>query len=301
MNLSPGNRFITDELLEKPPTRTWSDAFFSIFLHFRLGNASRHPHHCLYFNYSSRQKGKLVGSVIALEAMQEPQGRAKRLCFISDTHERHNTVEVPKCDILVHTGDILFCGRKQSLSTQIEKMRKFDAWMKAQGPSSQRIVVGGNHDKILELLSDKQMKEVMPNCVVLHNQKLTIDGLQFYGSPYSRGRSKNRAFQQEFIKDQLVNDLRDTTDIDVLLTHSSSIQPDKINCRVKVWAWGHHHASWGAWWRADVKSPYLSVCASIMDPKYDPIQLPIVVDLEPSDKGPLALPATNSIPNPNSN
>lgn len=290
------DRVINDELLNTY-TPSMRDRLFGFFLYFRLGHKAESGPKCLYINY------KCVGSTVSslgtimdvadVNRMSSPLG-AKRLCFISDTHERHHVISIPKCDILVHMGDILFCGRKQSLSVQLHKLKSFGQWLESQQQVKHRLLVGGNHDKVLEYLNDKQLAKILPTTIVLRNQRAVIEGLRFYGSPYSSGLSKNKAFQGEAWRDKLIEDTRNKKDIDVLVTHGDDVNPMDYDISCKVHAWGHHHTKFGVEWHPRPMGEasqmregtgVLSVCATIMDKNYRPSQLPIVVDLEPAQEG----------------
>ncbi len=280
-------RGITDDFIDREVKMTWKDSLYSVYLFFRLGEAAA-SRKCLYINYTTLdKKSYAMGTVMDLEDVPPlpSSSRAKRLCFISDTHEKHHVLTIPKCDVLIHTGDILFCGRKQSPSLQLYKLKLLGSWLGKQ-QAKHRLLVGGNHDKILEELNDGQLEKVLPATTVLHNKKVTIEGLCFYGSPFSSGLSKNRAFQGDALRDKLIEDIRDTKDIDVLLTHGDDVNPIDYNCTARLHSWGHHHTLYGAKWltkdKADQREGTLSICSTIMDKRYRPIQLPIVVDLEPA-------------------
>ena len=45
-----------------------------------------------------------------------------RIVCISDTHSRHDQVEVPPGDVLVHAGDSTMAGR-------VEEITKFNHWL----------------------------------------------------------------------------------------------------------------------------------------------------------------------------
>ena len=47
-----------------------------------------------------------------------------RLFFISDTHEKHELLDnIPKANILIHSGDILYQGRKYLDSISLKNIR----------------------------------------------------------------------------------------------------------------------------------------------------------------------------------
>ena len=61
----------------------------------------------------SAPAGKLITSHELARIPLLP-GKA-RIVGISDTHERHTSLVIPKCDVLIHCGDICFVSRKKSL------------------------------------------------------------------------------------------------------------------------------------------------------------------------------------------
>ena len=94
-------------------------------------------------------------------------------------------------------GDILFCGRKQSLSVQLHKLKSFGQWLESQQQVKHRLLVGGNHDKVLEYLNDKQLAKILPTTIVLRNQRAVIEGLRFYGSPTRLVFRRTRLFREK--------------------------------------------------------------------------------------------------------
>lgn len=65
-----------------------------------------------------------------------------RIVIISDTHSKHDIVELPEGDVLVHSGDFTRCG-------SYEDVLNFAKWMNRQN-FAHRICVAGNHDLCLE-------------------------------------------------------------------------------------------------------------------------------------------------------
>lgn len=260
---------------------TWRDRLYCIYLAFRLGRVPQAMKNQVVYidRQACNEAGVIISKQMSCEELNKIAKRdgAVRIVHISDTHERHEALTIPNCDVLVHTGDILFAGRKQSLQLQINKLRKFDMWM-GKSPSRHRVVVAGNHDSVVERLErgdGSQVKEVFAHSLLLHNKSISIMGLQFGGTPYSEGLSRNRAYQGSEIRDSALLNLRDT-DVDVLLSHSDDIQPAHINIKPKLWLWGHHHNRRGF---SMLDGGVLSLCSSVMDRHYRPSHPPTVVDL----------------------
>ena len=289
---------LSDDAIKKSagdsPPYSFKDRLYSLYLYYRLGSQVKQPNQVLYIDLAASQEaGTVVSKTMSCDQMNsvpKPEGKT-RLVAVSDTHEKHHLLTIPRCDILVHTGDILFVGRKQSEALQLYKYRNFNKWL-GNTPSTHRIVVGGNHDGCLAALENKgeeYLKEVFNNgTIVLHNRHITLEGLRIAGTPYSSGRSRNRAYQGEEDRDRAISSLRDTK-VDLFLSHSNCLVPEDLGIQPRLHVWGHHHAYGGL---SGVRlipqalegssggsRSFLSVCATIMNPKYQPHHLPVVVDL----------------------
>jgi 3',5'-cyclic AMP phosphodiesterase CpdA len=75
-----------------------------------------------------------------------------KIVHISDTHgaKHHSKLDIPECDVLLHTGDI--GGR-----TDLLELQQFLEWFKKQ-PAKRRIFIAGNHDIILDKTFAKKLK-----------------------------------------------------------------------------------------------------------------------------------------------
>ena len=62
-----------------------------------------------------------------------------RIVLISDTHNKHEKLEMPEGDVLIHAGDFTNVGTEQEI-------REFDMWL-ASLDFQHKILVPGNHDK----------------------------------------------------------------------------------------------------------------------------------------------------------
>ena len=61
-----------------------------------------------------------------------------KIVAISDTHNQHDSLTIPECDILIHAGDATMIGSP-------DEMKAFFKWFSNQ-PAKQRIFVPGNHE-----------------------------------------------------------------------------------------------------------------------------------------------------------
>ena len=112
--------------------KSLKDSLYEIYLSFRLGSKPQTPvYRYIHYCSSKKEQPQSTGRSVSLEDLNkiDYKQHSIRICCISDTHERHDMLTIPPCDVLIHTGDILFCGRKQSTYNQIRKLQKFNAWM----------------------------------------------------------------------------------------------------------------------------------------------------------------------------
>lgn len=133
-----------------------------------------------------------------------------KIVCVSDTHDQHEKVIIPECDILIHAGDFT-CHRVP----QIKKYIDFNTWLNKQ-PAKYKIVIAGNHDTLCEQ-HPVLARSLLSNAIYLENGAVSIDGLKFYGSPHTRFWD-NWAFN---IKGEAIEDVwkRIPDDTDVLITH----------------------------------------------------------------------------------
>jgi len=101
-----------------------------------------------------------------------------RLVVLSDTHGQHDKIKnMPEGDVLIHAGDFMNSG------TDLREIISFNRWL-GQQSFKHRVVCAGNHDKYFE--SDPETaRELLTNADYLENSEITIEGIRFWGSPYS--------------------------------------------------------------------------------------------------------------------
>jgi Icc-related predicted phosphoesterase len=106
-----------------------------------------------------------------------------RLCLISDTHGLHDQLDLPEADVLVHAGDLLNQGKLSELNSA-------SLWLQEQKKKFKDIVViAGNHDFILQAFMTEEKEHILrkdffPGMHYLRDSGATIDGVNFYGSPW---------------------------------------------------------------------------------------------------------------------
>ncbi len=86
-------------------------------------------------------------------------------------HNQHHTVVVPMGDVLVHAGDVLTesglrhvkeagGGKLVAKKKGIELVHEFARWFGAQ-PHPFKVLIGGNHDKVLEALGAQAVRDIL--------------------------------------------------------------------------------------------------------------------------------------------
>ena len=134
-----------------------------------------------------------------------------KLVCTSDTHGFHHRLKLPPGDVLIHAGD--FCSRGDEWEA-----KNFAVWLHDQN-YKHKIVISGNHDRIME--KDPQFGELLFGGVAhyLLDSSVVIDGIKFYGSPWQPAFN-NWAFNIPRDSDEIAakwNLIPDDTD--VLITH----------------------------------------------------------------------------------
>jgi len=136
------------------------------------------------------------------------------ITFISDTHNKHRNIKMPKLDnnrtnVIVHSGDF---------SHSQKQFDDFLLWYSELPGYDYRILIPGNHETMVE--KDPEMffrtcKEL--NLIGLIDQEVVINGVKFYGSPWTP-MFYNWAFMKE---DYLLDMYWDKIpkDTNVLITH----------------------------------------------------------------------------------
>ena len=213
-----------------------------------------------------------------------PSHSGKRVVCVSDIHGYGECLVLPAGDVLVVAGDLFLMSRLYAQSSDADVVRGLRDWLETQ-PCPDVIVIGGNHDVVLERLGASKVQAIFAETSgkvrYLERTSCVVAGLKVYGTPASYGRSKNAAFQSG--KGRKVGDI--FSDIpkgmDVVLTHQSAVGctqlVDAINrARPRLHVGGHIHKSYGT---QRLSGGTLSVTPCIMNGKYKPVNLPIVVDL----------------------
>lgn len=98
-----------------------------------------------------------------------------KIVCISDTHGKHRQMQLPKGDLLLHTGDFMH-------RSNVEALLDFNEWLGEQ-PFTHKVIIAGNHDRILEDRPDTA--RYITNAIYLNDSGCTIEGIKIWGSPIS--------------------------------------------------------------------------------------------------------------------
>ena len=218
-----------------------------------------------------------------------------RVLVISDTHGMHRSLpQLPKADVIIHAGD--FCN----IGSQLDAI-KFLHWFNALD-YPHRICIGGNHDIIMEKGSESEVRMLVPPGVTyLRESGVTIDGVRFWGSPYTPtfmdwGFMADRGEDIRKHWDLIPND------VDVLITHGPAhgicdtcpnwdvmgayqhvgceeLRKAVDRLKPRVHLFGHVHYSGGDHF---VGADTLSINAAICNEAYVPINKPHLFDIWPN-------------------
>lgn len=208
-----------------------------------------------------------------------------RIVFISDTHARHEGLEVPSGDVLVHAGDLTNRG-------ELHDVRSFDAFL-AGLPHRHKLVIAGNHDFCFEDHRAVEARAALAHATYLEDGGVEVGGLFFWGSPWQpwfydwafnlRRGAEIRA-KWELIPEET----------DILITHGPPLGHgdrvarggEAVGCadlldrvrqiRPRIHCFGHIHEAYGQ--SSEGGTTFIN--ASTCDLGYRPVNAPVVVDVE---------------------
>ena len=211
-----------------------------------------------------------------------------KIVAVSDTHSQYkeSLLFLPEGDVLVIAGDLTARGR----------LADFNAGTKWLGRTKfeHKLLVAGNHDWCLFREEEKGIALQMlkdNNITYLKDSGVTIDGVVFYGSPWSP-----KYQEWAFYKVRQSQELKEVWDkiphdTDVLITHTppymihdySEMHHEHAGCevlarklttlpRLKAHFFGHMHEGYG--------NTGIHYNVSMMDRHYKVVNPPTVVDVE---------------------
>ena len=98
-----------------------------------------------------------------------------KLCIISDTHNKHKKLILPKADVIIHCGDFTSMGHEH-------EVKDFMKWF-SKLPYEHKIIIAGNHELLFEKQSLLAKTLVPKNVHYLEDSGIELGGVNFYGSP----------------------------------------------------------------------------------------------------------------------
>lgn len=209
-----------------------------------------------------------------------------RLVCISDTHGQHHKMEpLPDGDVLVHAGDFCMRGTRDEAITSLD-------WISSQA-HEHRVLIAGNHDLYLE----SNPREFMTMCQergirYLEDSGGYIDGVMFYGSPWTPTFGYGWAFNADRGYDIYQHWTAIPPETDVLITHGPPMQTldrtdrgEHVGC-FDLWMvtediqpaahiFGHIHEAYGQ--ETIGLTTYINASSCALS--YEPVNPPIVFDL----------------------
>jgi predicted phosphodiesterase len=205
-----------------------------------------------------------------------------RLVLISDTHGRHDQLEIPAGDVLIHAGDLSTRGREPEIAA-------FNQWLGAL-PHPVKIVIAGNHDFLFER-DPPRARALLTNATYLEDAGAAVGGLTFWGSPW-----QPRFFDWAFNLDRGAP-LRAKWDripagVDVLIVHGPprgvldrTWRGEEVGCddllaalqrvRPRLFVCGHIHEAYGERTVDGIRCINASCC----DERERPFHAPVTVEL----------------------
>ena len=100
-----------------------------------------------------------------------------KIICVSDTHRQYKKLKISEADVFIHCGDI-DCYEFSS------ELKKFNKWL-GTVPCKHKLIIAGNHDGYFDKHSIREIQKRLTNGIYLENTEVIIDGVKFYGSPYT--------------------------------------------------------------------------------------------------------------------
>jgi Icc-related predicted phosphoesterase len=209
---------------------------------------------------------------------------------ISDSHGLHNQIKLEGGgDFLIHAGDISNRG-------YFQEVKNFLDWFSKQD-YKYKIFIAGNHDFLFERNRNiaQELLAQYPDVIYLENTEVVIEGIKFYGSPYSP-IFFDWAFMYDEVKRNLICDMI-PTDTDVLITHTPpkyildmNLDFEHCGCNVlyeryligdqlknvKIHCFGHIHPSYSI--KQQFNTTFYN--AALLDDNYKMINKPHIFTIE---------------------
>ncbi|PZN92309.1 MAG: hypothetical protein DCF31_16730 [Alphaproteobacteria bacterium] len=111
-----------------------------------------------------------------------------RVTVISDTHWRHDELDLPAGDLLIHCGDMFDLFSRSPL-----RLSRMDAWFRRQ-PFETILYTGGNHDRELEAAAAHRAQP-LKHARFLRGETVEVRGLKIFGAPWVPDLARHAFFQ----------------------------------------------------------------------------------------------------------
>ena len=180
-----------------------------------------------------------------------------RFLILSDTHNCHDkiTLKFPQLniDVLIHAGDLYYEQSRGIIKTLKTTNLEIFEWLKKTNIKD-KLIISGNHDYVLEqseindtVAQTTNLTTLMANYefTYLNNKviKHIIKGNEFdiYGYGFRQGTephdkrtsrtTSNNAFEftQDEIRDKVNESLKESTNLDIIITHGVACKPPEIH------------------------------------------------------------------------
>ncbi len=220
-----------------------------------------------------------------------------RLVCVSDTHGFHRRLTVPD-------GDVFICAGDFSMRAQMKHVIEFVDWVKRL-PHPVKIVVAGNHDCYCEGNESFVKEEFFP-VVFLNHESFTVNGVTFFGSPYSSAIHDPSDWCYDYSRwgergERLWNSIRkNLISPDVLITHGPPYGIGDMvlfahegedphvgdhtllkvveDLQPKVHIYGHIHEGYGQYQHSTCSTKFYNVSTCNVD--YRPVNPVTIIDLD---------------------
>jgi len=227
-----------------------------------------------------------------------------KICCISDLHGNLPILE---------SGDLLLIAGDITADNKVKNWMKFFEWLEKQN-YKKKIVIAGNHDNFLEnACTTKKGKELGLHEEIISGYEYLCDnftifeGLKIYGTPWTKwfhginphckAFTKNSERQLEGIYSLIPTDtnilithnppygifdhFKEWGDGEVIYTGSYSLKNIVENIKPKIHLFGHIHEHGEKTFTKiyDAGKETIYINASIMNPKYEPVNKPIYITI----------------------
>lgn len=206
------------------------------------------------------------------------------VCHLSDTHQKHSNVKIPKCDMIIHSGDFD--------AVTFSSFMNFINWYSCLDVKY-KILVAGNHDLFCEKNRNFTRQICKENAIIyLESESVNIEGINIYGTPITP-KFYNWAFMRERGEEIEREWSKIPNNTDILITHGP---PYKIldltdnnehagcyllylkilDIKPKYNLFGHIHRSYGIY--KDEHTTYIN--SALLDDRYRLVRQPHLFEIK---------------------